>query len=99
MSIKSILEPESQVPIYDECDVLVVGGGSAGHSAAIAAARPAGPPPTMTKSYCFIAHSSYNSLFKPTTRLLPTPFFVISNMLIPSSRSKISIVRGAQKPA
>ncbi|MBR2755925.1 MAG: FAD-dependent oxidoreductase, partial [Lachnospiraceae bacterium] len=39
MSIKSILEPESQVPIYDECDVLVVGGGSAGHSAAIAAAR------------------------------------------------------------
>ncbi|MBQ2086147.1 MAG: FAD-dependent oxidoreductase, partial [Oscillospiraceae bacterium] len=27
------------MPVYDECDVLVVGGGAAGHSAAIAAAR------------------------------------------------------------
>ncbi len=39
MSVKTILEPQSLVPVYDECDILVVGGGSAGHSAAIAAAR------------------------------------------------------------
>lgn len=32
-------EPACEVPVYDECDILVVGGGSAGHSAAIAAAR------------------------------------------------------------
>ena len=39
MNAKTYLEPETLVPIYDECDVLVVGGGSAGHSAAVAAAR------------------------------------------------------------
>ena len=36
---KTYLEAACELPIYDECDVLVVGGGSAGHSAAIAAAR------------------------------------------------------------
>ena len=39
MSAKTYLEPQSTVPVYDECDVLVVGGGAAGHSAALAAAR------------------------------------------------------------
>ncbi len=36
---KTILEPAVEIPVYDECDVLVVGGGSAGHAAALAAAR------------------------------------------------------------
>ena len=36
---KTYLESANVLPVYDECDVLVVGGGSAGHSAAIAAAR------------------------------------------------------------
>ena len=39
MSAKTYLEPQTLIPIYDECDVLVVGGGAAGHSAAVAAAR------------------------------------------------------------
>ena len=39
MSTKTILEPANTLPVYDECDVLVVGGGSAGHAAALAAAR------------------------------------------------------------
>ncbi len=39
MNAKTYFEPQTVVPIYDECDVLVVGGGSAGHSAAVAAAR------------------------------------------------------------
>ena len=39
MSAKTYLEPQTIVPVYDECDVLVVGGGAAGHSAAVAAAR------------------------------------------------------------
>ena len=39
MAQKTYLEAASELPIYDECDVLVVGGGAAGHSAAIAAAR------------------------------------------------------------
>ena len=39
MAKKTYLEAASELPIYDECDVLVVGGGSAGHSAAVAAAR------------------------------------------------------------
>jgi len=36
---KVFSEPANTLPVYDECDILVVGGGSAGHSAAIAAAR------------------------------------------------------------
>jgi len=32
-------ETSRQIPIYDVCDILIVGSGSAGHSAAIAAAR------------------------------------------------------------
>lgn len=36
---KNIHEPAGDVPVYDTCDILVVGGGAAGHSAAIAAAR------------------------------------------------------------
>ena len=32
-------ETSRQIPIYDICDILIVGSGSAGHSAAIAAAR------------------------------------------------------------
>ena len=39
MSGKTYTEPANTLPVYDECDILVVGGGSAGHSAAIAAAR------------------------------------------------------------
>ena len=39
MSAKTYIEPQTTSPVYDECDVLVVGGGSAGHSAAVAAAR------------------------------------------------------------
>ena len=39
MSAKTYIEPQTTIPVYDECDILVVGGGSAGHSAAIAAAR------------------------------------------------------------
>jgi len=36
---KTYLEAACELPIYDECDVLVIGGGAAGHSAAVAAAR------------------------------------------------------------
>ena len=39
MSAKTYTEPSATLPVYDECDILVVGGGCAGHSAAIAAAR------------------------------------------------------------
>ena len=39
MAKKTYLEAACELPVYDECDVLVVGGGSAGHSAAVAAAR------------------------------------------------------------
>ena len=36
---KTYLEAARPLPIEAECDILVVGGGAAGHSAAIAAAR------------------------------------------------------------
>lgn len=37
--MNQIVEEQRSVPVYDTCDILVVGGGAAGHSAAIAAAR------------------------------------------------------------
>jgi cation diffusion facilitator CzcD-associated flavoprotein CzcO len=36
---KTYFEPGRELPVYAECDVLVVGSGAAGHSAAVAAAR------------------------------------------------------------
>ena len=39
MANKFYHEPASDIPVYDECDILVVGGGAAGHAAALAAAR------------------------------------------------------------
>ncbi len=39
MTEKVYIESQNTLPVYDECDILVVGGGAAGHSAAIAAAR------------------------------------------------------------
>ncbi|HHX73577.1 MAG TPA: FAD-dependent oxidoreductase, partial [Firmicutes bacterium] len=39
MGKKVYVEAANTLPVYDECDIPVVGGGSAGHSAAIAAAR------------------------------------------------------------
>ncbi|WRS26929.1 FAD-dependent oxidoreductase [Oscillospiraceae bacterium MB08-C2-2] len=37
--MKTILEPSREIPVFDEADVLVIGSGPGGHSAAIAAAR------------------------------------------------------------
>lgn len=39
MNYQTYTEPSSTLKVYDVCDVLVVGSGAAGHSAAIAAAR------------------------------------------------------------
>ena len=39
MNSEIYIEPSNTLPVYDECDMLIVGGGCAGHSAAIAAAR------------------------------------------------------------
>ena len=36
---ETYFEPGRELPVYAECDVLVVGAGAAGHSAAVAAAR------------------------------------------------------------
>ena len=36
---KTLLEPARRIPIYDECDILIVGAGPAGVTAAVAAAK------------------------------------------------------------
>ncbi|MBR3400744.1 MAG: FAD-dependent oxidoreductase, partial [Parasporobacterium sp.] len=37
--MNGIIEERREIPVYDSCDILVVGGGAAGHAAALAAAR------------------------------------------------------------
>ena len=39
MSTAFYQEPSASIPVYASCDILVVGGGAAGHAAALAAAR------------------------------------------------------------
>lgn len=46
----TITEPQREIPVRAEVDVLVVGGGPAGIMAARAAMMPAGPPPTTSTS-------------------------------------------------
>ena len=47
-------EPENILEIKDECDVLVIGGGAAGHSAAIAAARAGAEKVIIVERYDFM---------------------------------------------
>ena len=39
MKMEYILEPENRIPVLDECDVLIIGGGAAGIAAAVGASR------------------------------------------------------------
>ncbi len=50
---KNYTEQANNLPICDECDVLVVGGGAAGHSAAIAAARAGAKKVILMERYGF----------------------------------------------
>lgn len=50
---KTVVEPEREVPLMDEVDVLVVGGGPAGLGAAIAAARH-GAEVLLTERYGYV---------------------------------------------
>ncbi|MBU4002919.1 MAG: FAD-dependent oxidoreductase, partial [Proteobacteria bacterium] len=37
--MKTIMEPQKEVPVFEEADVIIVGGGPAGIGAALASAR------------------------------------------------------------
>lgn len=49
---KTITEPSRQVPVIDECDVAVIGGGISGISAALAAARNGAKTYLVDKEIC-----------------------------------------------
>ncbi|MCI8550529.1 MAG: FAD-dependent oxidoreductase [Lachnospiraceae bacterium] len=49
---KTILEPSNQIPVIDECDVAVIGGGIGGISAALAAARNGAKTYLVDKEIC-----------------------------------------------
>ncbi len=50
---RTVREPERRAPVVAECDVVVVGGGPAGQSAAVAAAR-AGAEVTLVERYGYL---------------------------------------------
>ncbi len=52
--MRTYIEPVNEMPIYAECDILVVGGGSAGHSAALAAARAGGKNIIIMERYGYM---------------------------------------------
>ena len=37
--MNGIYEERREIPVYDSCDILVVGGGAGGHATALSAAR------------------------------------------------------------
>ena len=47
-------EDARELRIFDECDILVVGGGAAGHSAALAAARSGAKNIILMERYCYM---------------------------------------------
>jgi len=51
--MRTVHEPDQQTPVVAETDVLVVGGGPAGQSAAVAAAR-AGAEVTLVERYGYL---------------------------------------------
>ena len=61
MSTKTIAEPERKVPVVAEADVLVVGGGTAGLPAAVAAAR-AGADVLLLERYGYAGGASSGGL-------------------------------------
>lgn len=62
--MRELIEPERSIPIVDECDVLVVGGGPAGLIAAIAAAR-LGVRTTLVERYGFLGGMATAALVGP----------------------------------
>ncbi|MBR3400903.1 MAG: FAD-dependent oxidoreductase, partial [Parasporobacterium sp.] len=54
MTARTIKETEQEIRVYEECDVLVVGGGAAGHSAALAAARAGAKNVILMERYGFM---------------------------------------------
>ena len=49
-----IIEEKREIPVYDEADILIVGAGAAGHSAAVAAARAGAKRIVMIERYGFM---------------------------------------------
>lgn len=62
--MKNYFEPTKSLPIIASCDVLVVGGGSAGCSAAIAAGR-AGSHTLLIEQFGFLGGTSTGALVTP----------------------------------
>ena len=59
---KTIVEPERAIPVFDEVDVAVIGGGPAGVAASIAAARN-GASVALVERYLYGLHKRLGSRY------------------------------------
>ena len=66
---KVYVESPNTLPVYDECDILVVGGGAAGHSAALAAARAGAKNIIVLERYGYLGGDATGGLVIMVPRL------------------------------
>ena len=65
MSTAFYQEPSASIPVYASCDILVVGGGAAGHAAALAAARAGAKNIILMERYGYMGGDATGGMTRP----------------------------------
>jgi hypothetical protein len=97
---KTILEPAREIPVYDECDILVVGAGPAGVTAAVAAAKNNGGKVVLLERYACLGGMATGGQVLTIPFLSDGPEQLVSGIMdewIDRIRQKPNAVFGPEK--
>jgi succinate dehydrogenase/fumarate reductase flavoprotein subunit len=97
---KTILEPAREIPVYDECDILIVGGGPAGITAAVAAAKNNGGKVVLLERYATLGGMAAGGQVLTIPFLSDGPEQLVSGIMdewIDRIRKKPNAVFGPEK--